>query len=408
MIQKNSDTIWNPIFIGIFIANCCQNFGQQMLNTLIPMYANSLGSTAALVGFVSSVFSVSAILIRPFSAPASDSLSKKKLVVFSMGIILVSMVGYAFSTDVKMIIAFRLLQGIGKGICDPTCLALASNSLPENKLASGLGFYSAGMAVSQAVGPTIGLNLRASFGYRLPFVVGAFLMAAAVVSAFFVKEDPNERRLPFKISLSRIVAPRAVPITILTALMTITYACWNSFIAIFGASAGVTQVGLYFTAYAVVLIFMRPVFGKLADKIGLMKVMYPALVIFVLNTVLLAKARTTAGFVIAGIVGAFGYGALQPLLQTNCMQSVPRVQRGAAGNTNYLFTDFGMLLGPVIGGFAIDRMKSAGLAEVDCYSNMYLIMIVPIIIGIVYLTLVKKIIKRNIELSSAENAASAQ
>ena len=403
MIEKKKDTIWTPLFIGIFIANSCQNFGQQMLNTLIPKYADSLGAAAALVGFVSSVFSVSAILIRPFSAPASDSLSKKKLVIFSMGLIFVSMVGYSFSTDVRMIIAFRLLQGIGKGICDPICLALASNSLPESRLASGLGIYSAGMAVAQAIGPTIGLNLCANFGYRVPFIVGAVLMAVAVVCAFFLQE-PQEERLPFKISLSRIVAPRAVPIALLTTLVTVTYATWNSFLAIYGGAMGITQIGLYFTAYAVVLVFMRPVFGSLADRFGLTKIIYPALGFFALNTFLIARFRTLAGVIIAGIVGAFGYGALQPLLQTNCMQSVPRNQRGAAGNTNYLFTDFGMLLGPVIGGWAVDRMKTAGFDEVTCYSRMYLIMLIPIAVGAVYLFLVKGIINRNIELSAQENS----
>ena len=79
--MQKKDTIWNPVFISVFIANICQQMGQQMMNTLIPKFADSLGAPAALVGFVSSSFAITALVIRPFSGPAFDSFSKRRLLL---------------------------------------------------------------------------------------------------------------------------------------------------------------------------------------------------------------------------------------------------------------------------------------------------------------------------------------
>ena len=43
-------TIWNPMFLSIFFANMALNMGQQMSNSLLSLYANSLGAPADEIG----------------------------------------------------------------------------------------------------------------------------------------------------------------------------------------------------------------------------------------------------------------------------------------------------------------------------------------------------------------------
>ena len=406
MTQKK-DTIWNATFIAVFIANCFQNLGQHMMNSLVPKYANSLGAASWLVGFVSSMFAVTALAIRPFSSPASDSFSKKKLLVFAELLFMVAMFGYSISNSVGMVIAFRLLHGIGSGIAAPLCLALASNSLPEDKMGSGIGIFSVGQAISQAIGPTAGLSLQAALGYKPTFAIGGAIMVLAIILAIRIPENPLEERQPFKISLDRIVAKQAVLPGLFMTIVSTSYATWSAFIAIYGEALGVKQVGLYFTAYAIALLALRPLAGKLSDKLGFEKVLIPALFVFALNLVALSQARSLAGFILAGVLGAAGYGLCQPLCQSLSMQSVRRNQRGAAGNTNYMFQDFGMLAGPIIGGAFVDSMVAKGIQQVDAYSHMYLLMLTPLVIGLVYIILVKNKIKKNVAEAAAANARPA-
>ena len=73
-------TIWTRAFICILCVNAFMQMGQQMMNTLIPKYANSLGASAHVVGLMSTAFGLSALLFRPFVSPAFDVFSKAVMV----------------------------------------------------------------------------------------------------------------------------------------------------------------------------------------------------------------------------------------------------------------------------------------------------------------------------------------
>ena len=69
------------------------------------------------------------------------------------------------------------------------------------------------------------------------------------------------------------------------------------------------------------------------------------------------------------------------MVQSLCMKCVPKERRGAAGNTNYIGTDLGMLLGPTIGGMVIER---AAAPAASAYSSMYCVMILPMAAAFVF------------------------
>lgn len=105
--------VWNATFISVLIANMATNLGQFMMNTLIPKYANAMGASATMVGFVSSSFAVTALLLKVFAAPMIDTFNKKYLTFGSVLVIMTAFLGYSVSTSVTMMICFRLLHGAG-------------------------------------------------------------------------------------------------------------------------------------------------------------------------------------------------------------------------------------------------------------------------------------------------------
>ncbi len=61
--------IWNVMFISIFFANMAMSLGQFMATSLLSVYADSLGASAASIGLLMSSFAITAILFRVISAP---------------------------------------------------------------------------------------------------------------------------------------------------------------------------------------------------------------------------------------------------------------------------------------------------------------------------------------------------
>ena len=404
--RKTKTTIWSAAFISVFIANFATNMGQYMMNTLVPKYVNSLGAAASMVGTVTSMFAVTALLIRPVTGPAFDYFSKKKLYMLAIAVICLAFMGYSRSVSVEGMMIFRLVHGIGMGCTAPLGLSIATDTLPADKTASGIGVFSIGQAVATAIGPSIGLSLSEKIGYQSTFFIGAMVMLAACLLCLVIREKKPEHREPFKISLDRIIAVKALVPAAMYVFLSVSYSCINSYMAIYGGERGVDQIGLFFTAYAVVLLVSRPLSGALMDKKGLAAAMVPACILFAFAFFLVSIAHSLPMFLAAGAVSALGFGASQPAIQALCMRSVPPSRRGAAANTNYTGADLGNLLGPIIGGRVAEYAQGVTGSTAEGYAWMYRFMMIPMAVALLIFLVNRKQLIRNYVQPQSEGAPS--
>jgi MFS family permease len=382
--QKVVTKIWNRTFISIFIANALMNLSQQMVNTLVAKYADHLGATATTVGIVMSMFTYTALLLKLISAPAIDSFNRKYILTGAMLIMAIAYFGYSASFNIPILMGSRLLQGAGQAFTATCCLALAADALPRDKMGAGIGFFSLAQAACQAIGPTIGLTLVSFVGFNTTFLIGACMMVLAALAALRVKTELRPVK-KFVISLNSVLAKEAAIPSILMLLLSMAYCNINSFLIIYADKRGVHAIGLFFTVYAVTLLFTRPTVGKLSDKYGLQKILIPAMCCFAIAFIIISFASNLPMFLFAAFVSAFGYGACQPAIQTLCMKCVPNERRGAGSCTNYIGTDLGNLAGPVIAGIIIEKLG---------YSAMWRIMLVPVFIALVMVVIFRDYVNR--------------
>jgi len=405
-VSRNTETIWNKTFIQVFAINFILNTGQYIMGALIPKYAEYLGATAAVIGLVAGMFAATALCVRPFVGPVTSYYKKNILLSVTIGLVLISFIIYGFSYSITMIIVGRLLHGIGLGFFAPVALAFASDTLPNGKLASGIGIYSLGQAISTAIGPTLGLELVRIFGYNTTFFITSALIGIVFIISMCIKTDGPNRSGELKISLNKIVAAEVIVPAVIMLFLSGAYACISSFIVIYGEACGVEKIGLFFTAYAVCLLFSRPFIGKASDKYGIDKILIPGLIVFALSFIIISYTRSLPMFVLAGAISAFGYGICQPLMQTLCMGLVSSERRSVAGNTNYIGVDVGNLLMPILAGLVVTIVQKSGGSIVLGYAVMFRTMIVPILIALViYLCKRKKINQRYKEMGMS-NAGS--
>ncbi|MED9826718.1 MAG: MFS transporter, partial [Adlercreutzia sp.] len=109
------DSIWSVPFVVLMAVNFFQSMAAFMANATLPVFADSLGATASMVGVVVSSFTLSALLVRPFAGPAFDSFSRKRLLLIAQGIICLSFFAYGFVDSLGVLIAIRLFHGVGIG-----------------------------------------------------------------------------------------------------------------------------------------------------------------------------------------------------------------------------------------------------------------------------------------------------
>lgn len=369
------------MFISIFLANMALNLGQQMSNALLSLYAKDMGAPANQIGQLVSMFAITAIIFRFLAGPAMNSFSRKKLVAIAMSFMALAYLGFGFApfianmTGLHVITvmkAFRLIQGVGNAFGNSCCLTIVSDTLPKNKFITGMGYYACAQTISQAIGPTIGVTLRGIFGYNITYVIFFFVMCFALVLALHVNEAPRQKE-PFQLNLHNMIAVEALIPAFITLFVAIGFQAINSFMLVYAQERGISGGSYFFTVYALTMLVTRPYIGRLTEKYGFVKVAVPSVLMTSVSLVMIGFASNIWWLLAAAFVNAFGYGAVQPMLQGLCMKAVPNSRRGSASSTNYIFTDIASLIGPTLVGYVANAFGYV--------PKMWFVMTIPIVIS---------------------------
>ncbi len=111
------------------------------------------------------------------------------ILIFALGTLLA-----ALSTGELMLIAARLIQGIGGCAMFALSLAIASNAFPPERQATAVGVWAAISSIGVGIGPLLGGVLVDSIGWRWIFwTYLPFCAAAIVIIGVFASESRDER-----------------------------------------------------------------------------------------------------------------------------------------------------------------------------------------------------------------------
>ncbi|MCI1983388.1 MAG: MFS transporter [Bifidobacteriaceae bacterium] len=385
-LQSSGPTkIWNRMFVSIVLANVFVSIALQISNQLVGKYTGSLGATAQMMGIVSSAFAWSAIVLKLISAPALDTFNRKHILIGAIAAIALAMFGFGISGNVSELFAFRLIQGAGQAFSTTCFVALAADALPREKMGTGLGFFSLGAGVAQMVGPVIALKVAEAYNYGVSFFIAGIV---AIIAIFLTSQIKLKftRTKKFSFNPKNIFAKEVLISALLMVLLFTCYSIVNPFLATYADKSVGSNISFFFTVYAAVLFLSRPLSGKLADKFGYI-VLVPMLVLFIGSFFLISVSNQMWMFLLAAVLFGFGYGGCQPVLQSLAMKLVPKSRRGSASATNFLGSDAGNIIGPIVGG---------GIADALGYSAMWQIMTVVLVVAIIIVIVANGYIKRKV------------
>ena len=349
-VQQAGASIWTKGFISLFITCIMLNVGQYMSNSILPVYMDSIGLSAAVVGLVLGTFAFSIILFRLVSAPVMDTYNRKYVVISSTIILSVAFFGFSIAKSVPLLICFRLIQGCGAAFGNACCLTIVADMLPKEKYSSGIGYFFLAPVLGQALGPFIGLLLLGQIGYSATFIVTACLMLLTGVLTSRLKISYT-RTKKFKPVFSNIIAKEVFLPTVLLILISICIGAVSAFLVLFARNRGVTSnIGLFFTVSAGAMVISRPYIGRLTDKFGFVKMGVPLMICTIIMLFVTSISASLWCFLIAAVFSAFGYYACQPALQALAMKAVTGERRGAASATSSIGVDAGVLIGSSTAG----------------------------------------------------------
>ncbi len=377
---QKSVPLWTKNFILITIINFLVFFGFQMLLPTFPVYVKNLGGKDSIIGLVTGIFTVSALVARPLSGRVLDKIGRKGVFIAGMGISILAVLSYGWIPTIGLILLFRLIHGFGWGASSTASSTVASDNIPRERFGEGMGYFSLASSFAMAVAPAVGLYVVSKYSFHILFFVSAGLAILGFLLAFTLKYQKVEKQEQPKVKAA-LYEKSSIRPSIVIFFVCITYGSLTSFLPLYAAQRGIQNIGLFFTVFAVSLLVSRPVFGKIIDRFGFDFAVIPGLSCILIAMVLLSQASVLPVFLVVAFVYGTGFGAVQSSLQTMAVVNTPPHRLGAANATFLTGFDSGIGLGAIILG---------AVASVVGYSQMYLWAVVSLIIAFILYFLVAR------------------
>ena len=365
MVEPTRDRIFSRDFSLALLANLFSFCSMYLLLATLPLYVVAIGGTVTDAGIVLACFTLTAVIVRPWIGRLSDRRAKKAIMLVGAAILAASSLLYHPAHSVPLVMAVRVLHGVGWAAFGTAASALAADLAPPSRRGEAMGYFGVGMNVAMAAGPALGVFLVGWSGYGALFLTAMVLSAAAVLVTVGVAEPRRESTgaAPQRGWRSFILPSALFPSAVLFT-NALTYASVVALLPLFAEEAKLGNPGLFFTVFSVVVLVIRGPLGRLSDRRGRVVVIAPGLLVTFVALLVLSRAESMAALLVVAVLYAIGVGAAQPTLMAMTVDRAKPQERGAAMGTFTTAMDLGIGIGAVVWGL---------IAEAFGFQVMYLV-----------------------------------
>ncbi len=343
----------------LYAATLCNFTAFGAYFAAIQLYVeDDLGASRSSVGLAVGAFSLSALLVRPFIGRGIDARGRRPFLLAALALLALTSLGFLVAGSVPAVVGLRLLQGVAGGTFYTTAAAVATDLAPVERRASAIARFSLFLYGGFALGPVGAEWIIGAAGFAPVWLAAAALGATGVVCVALLPETGAHSiavRAELGPARPRLLHPAAVGPGLVLLTTGMGYASITGFSSLYGRSIGLDDPGLLYATFAVTIIGVRLVAGRLADSIGRVAVALPGLALAALGLGVLALVQEPA-FAYVG-VAAFGVGfaLIFPALMAFTVDRVPDHERGEALGSFTAFMDVGTGLGAYLIGTIADR-----------------------------------------------------
>ncbi len=185
--------------IVVVLASCglVASFMQTLVVPLIPVFPRLLNVPAADASWVVTVTLLAASVITPVSGRLGDLYGKRRMILVSLGLLIVGSVVSATTSALAFQILGRGLQGCAMGVI-PLGISIMRDELPPERVGGAISLMSATLGVGGAIGLPVAAVIAENADWHVLFWAAAGLgLACALLIFTVVPESPLRTPAPF-------------------------------------------------------------------------------------------------------------------------------------------------------------------------------------------------------------------
>ena len=352
----------------IFSITLIAVMGVASLTPALPKISIALNLNNTQVGLLISSFTFPGIFLTPIAGIIADHYGRKKVLVPSLLIFAVAGFAIFFTRNFNILIALRILQGVGAASLGSLNTTLIGDFYKGNNRPTAMGYNASVLSLSTAFYPLIG-GLLASFAWFYPFVLPLLAIPVGLYVIFGLKEPEVEKLSNFKLylkTISKTIFKKEIMAIFILSVLTfiILYGAFLTYLPFllnqkFSLSA--PKIGVVFSLSSITSAIVASQLGKLSNKFGSLTLLKTAFILYLMVTLLIPNINNIYIFVIPILFFGSAQAFNIPSLQTALANLAPDNQRGAFMSINGMVLRLGQTLGPLVIGIGFMLNKLSGV-----------------------------------------------
>jgi predicted MFS family arabinose efflux permease len=187
-LHRDGALMLPPVIKVIALASFAAALSQRALDPVLPHVADDMLVTVAVAAGLSSALAFTFAIVQPVLGAAADMFGKARLMIVCLVLLGVASILGAMTTNYSLLLATRVLAGIGAGGVFPVTLSLTSDLVGPQQRQVALSRVMAGAMTGNLLGSTASGIIGDLFGWRGVLVIlGGLAIAASVAVALGFK-----------------------------------------------------------------------------------------------------------------------------------------------------------------------------------------------------------------------------
>jgi len=159
------------VTLAVMAATLMEVLDTSIVNVALPNMEGSLGATLDEIGWVSTGYIISNVIVLPLTAYLSDLFGRRRYLGYSLMLFTAASFGCGVSRSLGMLVLFRILQGAGGAAFLATAQATLMEIYPRHLQGFAQAMFGVGVVMAPTLGPTLGGYLTDTLSWPWIFFV---------------------------------------------------------------------------------------------------------------------------------------------------------------------------------------------------------------------------------------------
>jgi EmrB/QacA subfamily drug resistance transporter len=215
-----------------------------VVNVALPAIQKDLGADLSALEWIVTGYALTFAAVMLTGGKLADLLGRRLIFVIGLAIFTLSSLACGLAGSEEMLIAARIVQGVGAALMNPATLSIISATFPPQQRGMAIGIWAGVSALALAIGPLVGGLLTQHASWHWIFFINIPVGIVAIAASFVLIDETKDTSEGQRLDLPGLLTSGIGLFSLTYALIEgNTYGWTSARIVVAFAVAAVTLVG---------------------------------------------------------------------------------------------------------------------------------------------------------------------